>query len=274
MVIVDEDENILALIDNFDSLRNRAGGITFGDKRLSVKIPIALLYLLNIGIAQEMIQNEEFVRQLSTRGALADIERFLTRDIFPKIRKADEVIDVNFFPMTIKRFPNFLPVFYRAQLYKNKIILAAVKKYLGPCEILDVGCGTGSFSKYISAAFPKARITAVDSSKGMLNFAKMHSSARNIHYVLGNFPSKPKQNDFDVVANISLSVEEPQELAGMAQKLRKGGIYIQYCSAFDSIEYMTFQVYHKVYGFELIEKIPLPFLYRGTNPPLIIARKI
>ena len=47
-------------------------------------------------------------------------------------------------------------------------------------EILDLGCGWGSFSLYAAAKFPESNITSVSNSSDQINFINEEAEKRNL----------------------------------------------------------------------------------------------
>ena len=55
-------------------------------------------------------------------------------------------------------------------------------------NVLDVGCGDGTFSRYLCSAYPEIhKIDGMDLSKAMIDAAKQHPQSHpKIHYVQGD----------------------------------------------------------------------------------------
>jgi ubiquinone/menaquinone biosynthesis C-methylase UbiE len=79
-------------------------------------------------------------------------------------------------------------------------------------RILELGCGNGTFTKQLVAAFPEARITAVDLSPAYIQHAKERFiQHRNVDFILGDAESLPfKANTFDAVVSVFLHHELPR----------------------------------------------------------------
>jgi SAM-dependent methyltransferase len=67
-----------------------------------------------------------------------------------------------------------------------------------PRHILDLGCGTGTWTRTVARLYPAARILGVDLSKDMLAYACQHSAPR-INYVVGDGCKLPVIGEFDLV---------------------------------------------------------------------------
>lgn len=76
-------------------------------------------------------------------------------------------------------------------------------------DILDLGCGPGDVTFRIADRFPKAKITAVDGSKAMLNFAEKRKTTKTgtserVNFVQAMIPGSniPKQ-EYDLILSTS-----------------------------------------------------------------------
>jgi ubiquinone/menaquinone biosynthesis C-methylase UbiE len=80
-------------------------------------------------------------------------------------------------------------------------------------RILEVGCGTGSMTKYISALFPEAHITALDLSAPYLWKARQRLKDHvNIDFIQGDGAKLPfNSGSFDAVVSCFLFHELPKE---------------------------------------------------------------
>ncbi|WP_409199798.1 class I SAM-dependent methyltransferase [Methanobrevibacter sp. DSM 116169] len=78
-------------------------------------------------------------------------------------------------------------------------------------KVLDLGAGTGLFSKFILDKFPNANITLVDLSEEMLNKAKIRfNDNKNITYICDDYLNLDFNNDFDIIIS-SLSIHHLEE---------------------------------------------------------------
>jgi len=67
-------------------------------------------------------------------------------------------------------------------------------------RILEIGCGTGFFTKLLAELYPHAHITATDISQDMLNVAKNSLSAfKNISYELADGENLQLSGQFDLI---------------------------------------------------------------------------
>jgi SAM-dependent methyltransferase len=99
---------------------------------------------------------------------------------------------------------------------------------LAPDEtVLDVGCGTGNYSRQLAAASGRGLVAGLDASKAMLASAAKRGGGANLAYVRGDACALPfPDGTFDVVCSIGVihMIGEPMKaLAEMVQVLGSGG---------------------------------------------------
>jgi len=75
-----------------------------------------------------------------------------------------------------------------AALERNMEILARKLDLRPGMILLDVGCGTGQFSKYISANFDGVRVVGVNNSKEEVELARVDVGP-NVQFILGDYQS-------------------------------------------------------------------------------------
>lgn len=90
----------------------------------------------------------------------------------------------------------------RAQFKKNAKI-----------KILELACGTGSFTKTLTDAFPQAQITAIDLSPSYIKYVRERlAKHKNLHFLCENAEDLPfKDKHFDAVVSVFLHHELPQK---------------------------------------------------------------
>jgi ubiquinone/menaquinone biosynthesis C-methylase UbiE len=107
----------------------------------------------------------------------------------------------------------------RTQLRKLALLSAVIEQHAAgrPVRMLEVGCGTGIFTKLIAARFPNARITATDAFVPMLEIARIRlrdftnvSVAQYDAETGSGFPEK-----FDIVYGIDLIHHLADPVAGL-----------------------------------------------------------
>jgi ubiquinone/menaquinone biosynthesis C-methylase UbiE len=97
----------------------------------------------------------------------------------------------------------------RRRLLKPMVSHLFMKKNL---KILELGCGSGSFTKTLSQTFPDAHITAVDLSPSYIRKAKRRFlNQKNVHFLTGDAQFLPfKANQFDAVVSVFMHHELPK----------------------------------------------------------------
>jgi ubiquinone/menaquinone biosynthesis C-methylase UbiE len=113
--------------------------------------------------------------------------------------------------------------------YQQRVLLPNMLRIVAPEEgmrILDVGCGTGVFSR--AFAEKGAEVLGIDVGLELLDIADKKSGDLNIKYVLASADnlSKVKGVDFDV-ATIILAIQNMKNLDAVmkevSEKLKEGG---------------------------------------------------
>lgn len=81
------------------------------------------------------------------------------------------------------------------------IVDVLLKKYTNKSAftVLDIGGGTGNFSKYLLDTFPKASITLLEPNKNMLIIARKKLDHHEIKFVNDTFENFEGKNTFDVL---------------------------------------------------------------------------
>lgn len=99
-------------------------------------------------------------------------------------------------------------------------------------SILDLGAGTGLFSRMILHQFPQARLTLIDFSEKMLQEARLRfGSHSNVNYIVGDYTNYSFTEKFDMVVS-SLSIhhlphmQKRQLFIDIFGMLREGGIFV------------------------------------------------
>ena len=68
-------------------------------------------------------------------------------------------------------------------------------------EILDIGCGTGSYTGLLRENYPNANIKAVDISKGMIDMAKKKLHGKNIDFHVGDAETLKQNKKYDLISS-------------------------------------------------------------------------
>jgi tRNA (cmo5U34)-methyltransferase len=100
----------------------------------------------------------------------------------------------------MKALPNYHDIFQTA---KELVFFDPTK----PIEVIDLGAGTGLFSKHILDKFPKANFLLYDLATQMLDVAKRRFAAfpQQFSYHVGDYCNIDTSRDFDLVIS-SLSI--------------------------------------------------------------------
>jgi tRNA (cmo5U34)-methyltransferase len=100
-------------------------------------------------------------------------------------------------------------------------------------DVLDLGAGTGLFSKHVIDSFPNARFTLVDLAPKLLDVARSRFAERTAQfdYVTSDYRAIESPPQYDVVVS-SLSIHHltDEDKAGLFQRvyrvLRDGGVFL------------------------------------------------
>jgi len=68
-------------------------------------------------------------------------------------------------------------------------------------NILDLGCGTGNYTKLLRDKFPKSLIKAVDISRAMVEVSKEKLSNQKIEFIIADAEQFKLDNGFDLVTS-------------------------------------------------------------------------
>ncbi len=96
-------------------------------------------------------------------------------------------------------------------------------------SILDLGCGTGNYTKLLKEKFPCARIKAVDISPEMIAVAKEKLRGGSIEFIVADGETLRMKEKFDLISsNASFQwFEDPENaLLGYRGLLNEGGIIL------------------------------------------------
>lgn len=130
-----------------------------------------------------------------------------------------------------KQYSNNYSIGYSNNLLKMQRryhkYLTLIKKYLLKGKLLDVGCGTGYFLKYISGVDNSWKLFGVEPNDALRKVAKMNSGLQIKKGNLGNLPFK--NNYFDVVTCndvLEHSIELTKNLKELHRVLKPNGVLL------------------------------------------------
>lgn len=106
------------------------------------------------------------------------------------------------------------------------LILAASVKGQKFNKIMDVGCGTGTYTGILSNKFPGARIKALDISKQMIEVAKRKLAQETIDFIVADFETHKTDERFDLISSnaaLQWSSSLDQALKKLKSLLKAGG---------------------------------------------------
>lgn len=99
-------------------------------------------------------------------------------------------------------------------------------------KILDIGCGTGEYTKLLSKAFPKAQIIGLDISPKMIALAKVKcKNCKNVKFEVGTaYNIKKSRNSFDLVCGFYvLHHLEIKPVVREVERIIKPGGFVFFC---------------------------------------------
>ncbi len=68
-------------------------------------------------------------------------------------------------------------------------------------NILDIGCGTGIYTKLLRDKFPRAKIEALDCSSRMIKIAKQKFKGDKINFIMADAQEIPRNQKFDLITS-------------------------------------------------------------------------
>ncbi|MBW2257376.1 MAG: methyltransferase domain-containing protein [Deltaproteobacteria bacterium] len=108
-----------------------------------------------------------------------------------------------------------------------------------PARVLDVGCGTGFFSRHVAERLPGSRVVGVDMDGGRLSYAWELGQPPNMRFEEGDLTELPFDDaTFDLVFCRFVLIHAPDpaaSLAEMARVAQLGGRVVAYEMVHDGI---------------------------------------
>ena len=104
-----------------------------------------------------------------------------------------------------------------------------LKKLKAPKNILDAGCGDGSYSFYLSRCYSDANIMGVDMDHNLIeecNYIREKTNRKNVKFEIQSLERFYKKNTFDFICCIDVLqyiVEDAAALVNLKNALKDGG---------------------------------------------------
>jgi malonyl-CoA O-methyltransferase len=98
-------------------------------------------------------------------------------------------------------------------------LLRRLPEGLSPQRWLDLGCGTGYFSRVLGQSFPDSQGLALDIAEGMLNHARPLGGAQ--HFIAGDAERLPLQNSSCGLIYSSLAVQWCSDFSAVLSEARR-----------------------------------------------------
>lgn len=96
-------------------------------------------------------------------------------------------------------------------------------------NILDIGCGTGNYTKLLREKFPKAIIKAVDISEEMIKVAKEKLGKSGVEFIIADAQSLNLEEKFDLIssnASFQWFQDLKADLLRYKKALKEGGFIL------------------------------------------------
>lgn len=153
---------------------------------------------------------------------VAEIGQFL-RNIFPAATSLDKKKVAQSFGRAAQTYDSVAQL--QRDIGKQLLQYLPVDMDANAC-VVDVGSGTGVFTRQLAGRFDSARILGVDIAEGMLHFSRMQSPAPTITWVCGDAEHLPLATNSTDLLFSSLAIQWcsdlPQLLRELARVLKPG----------------------------------------------------
>lgn len=116
-----------------------------------------------------------------------------------------------------------------------------------PADILEIGCGTGNYTKLLKERFSQSNITAVDICKDMIAVAKEKSKALDIDFITADAEDLSFKRQFDfITSNACFQWFENLEgaLSRLKMLLRKDGRILFSIFGPETLRELSFSLKH------------------------------
>ena len=118
----------------------------------------------------------------------------------------------------------------RLQKTMGGAMLSRIPESFRPESVLDLGCGTGWFTRKLTARFPEARVTGADLSPGMLAQAEAATDRADVNWLNADAEQLPLADQSVDLVFSNLMVQWSQQpeavLAECQRVLRPGGLLV------------------------------------------------
>ena len=134
-------------------------------------------------------------------------------------------------------------------------------------RVLDVGCGSGEFTRELASQLPHASIVGVDISEDMVRHAERANAHDRVSYALIDFANQvPFRGESFQVATSTMALHwpgpDPAFLAGVARFIEPGGVFLAGLHGAGSCQEGV-DAFEKVAGLDL-EGLPTMFKRRSA----------
>ena len=153
-----------------------------------------------------------------------------------------KVIENNF-----SRYAKFYDSYSTIQNFSAQELISQVRAN-GFKNILDIGCGTGNYTRLLKGKFPQAKITAIDLSKEMLCIAKDKLADRSIKFLRADGQKLKIKEKFDLISSNATF----QWFDGLKQTLG------QYQKSLKKCGFILFSTFGPLTFYELHESLQNP----------------
>ena len=134
-----------------------------------------------------------------------------------------EIVESNF-----SRHANCYDDYSAMQTIASKNLISILNRY-DYRRILDLGCGTGTYTQALLERFPEAKITALDISPEMIKVASEKLQSKKIIFIIGDAETVQLESKFDLVtsnASFQWFGNFKQTVSKYSSNLSPGGTFL------------------------------------------------
>ena len=133
-------------------------------------------------------------------------------------------------------------------------------------RVLDVGCGSGEFTRELASQLPHASIVGVDISEDMVRHAERANAHERVQYAVADLTNDDPLRDHFQVATSTMALHwpgpDPEFLAGVSRFIEPGGVFLAGLHGAGSCQEGV-DAFEKVAGLDL-EGLPTMFKRRSA----------